>query len=53
MKAIVNTNITTQALTVKKENSLAIIHNVVFNTIRISTKSLFAAIALTLLNLVI
>ncbi len=40
MKAIVNTNITTKALTIKKENSLAIIHNVVFNTIRISKKSL-------------
>lgn len=53
MKAIVNTNIATKALTTKKENSLSIIHNVFFNTLRISKKSFFAAIALTLLNLVI
>lgn len=48
-----NTNNTTKALTVKKENSLAIIQNTVLNTVRISKKALFAAVALTLLNMVV
>ena len=53
MKAIVNTNTTTKALTVRKENSFAVINNVAYNTLRISSKSIFAAFVLTLLNMVV
>lgn len=48
-----NLNITTKALTVRKPNSLAVIHNFRITAVRISSKAIFATIALTLLNLVI
>ena len=44
-------NNTEKSLTIKKENKLAIIHNVTYTTIRISTKALFAAIVLSAVNL--
>ena len=53
MKAIVNTNSTTKALTVKKENSIIIVNKMVLSTVRVCSKSLLAAFALTLLNMVI
>ena len=49
-----NRNInTTYALTIRKENSLDVIRKFTSTTFRISAKAIFAAIALTLLNLVI
>lgn len=48
-----NTNTTTKALTIRKENSLVIVNKMVLSTMRISKKSLFAAFALTLLNMVV
>lgn len=53
MKLINDTNTTSKALTVRKENSLTVIKNVTTTAIRISSKAIFACIALTLLNLVI
>ena len=53
MKLINNANITSNALTIRKENHLDIVRKFTFSTIRISAKAIFAAIALTLLNLVI
>lgn len=53
MKAIVSTNNTTNALTIKKENSLIVVNKMVLSTIRISSKSLFAAFVLSLLNMVV
>lgn len=48
---IFNANNTEKRLTVKKENRLAIIHNITYTTIRISTKALFAAIVLSVVNM--
>lgn len=48
-----NSNFTTTALTIRKGNSLAVIHRFTTTTVRISAKAIFAAIALTLLNLVV
>ena len=53
MKLTNNTNITSNALTIRKENSLDIVRRFTFTTFRISAKAIFGAIALTLLNLVI
>ena len=53
MKLSNNTNSTSKALTVRKENSLAVIRNFTYTAMRISSKTIFAAFALTLLNLVI
>ena len=44
---------TTYALTIRKETSLDIIRKFTSTTVRISVKAIIAAIALTLLNLVI
>ena len=41
------------ALTVRKEHRLTIQNKVVASTIRISSKAMFAAVVLTLLNMVI
>lgn len=49
----INTNATTKALTIKKENSLAIVKNVSLTVVRVSSKALLACISLTLLNLLI
>lgn len=43
----------TKALTIKKPNSLAVIQNITLKTVRISSKTIFLATVLTLLNLVI
>lgn len=48
-----NSNLATTALTIRKENSLVVLHKFTATTMRISAKAIFAAIALTLLNLVI
>ena len=48
-----NSTFTTKALAIRKENSLAVIHKFTANTFRISGKAIFAAIALTLLNMVV
>lgn len=48
-----NSEVTTKALTVRKENSLAVIHNFTTTVVRVSSKAIFATFALTLLNLVI
>jgi len=53
MKAIVNTNNTTKALTVKKENSLVIVNKMLLSTVRVCSKSLLAAFVLSLLNMVV
>lgn len=53
MKLINDTNTTCTALTVKKETSLAIVHNLTITAMRISKKAIFATFALTLLNMVI
>lgn len=53
MKLINDTNTTNKALTVRKENSLAVIRNFTYTAMRISRKAILAAFALTLLNLVI
>lgn len=53
MKLTNNTNITNNALTIRKETSLTVIHKFTYATFRISAKAIFATIALTLLNLVI
>ena len=44
-------NTTEKNLTVKKENRLALIHNVTYTTIRISKKAIFSAFALSMLNM--
>lgn len=46
-----NTNTTTKALTIKKESSLALIHNFTYTAVRISKKAIFATIALSVLNM--
>lgn len=48
-----NSNVTTKALTVRKETSLTVIQNITTSIVRISSKAIFATFALTLLNLVI
>ena len=53
MKTYKNSINTTYALTIRKENSLDIVRRFTSTTFRISAKAIFAAIALTLLNLVI
>lgn len=53
MKTLVNTNNTTKALTVKKENSLVIVNKMALATIRVCSKSLLAAFVLSLLNIVV
>ena len=53
MKLTNNANITTNALAIRKENSLDIVRRFTSTTFRISAKAIGAAIALTLLNLVI
>ena len=53
MRLINDTNTTSKALTVRKENSLAVIRNFTYTAMRISRKAIFATFALTLLNLVI
>lgn len=53
MKLINDTKTTTKALTVRKENSLAVVHNFTTAVVRISSKTIFATFALTLLNLVV
>lgn len=53
MKLINDTNTTSTALTVRKKNSLTVIHNFTYTAMRISRKAIFAAFSLTLLNLVI
>lgn len=47
----INTNSTTNALTVKKESSLTIIQNVALTVVRVSSKALLATFALTFLNI--
>ena len=45
-------NTTTKALTIKKENRLSILHNnFTYTAVRISKKAIFAAIALSVLNM--
>lgn len=44
-------NTTEKRLTVKKENRLALINNITYTTIRISSKAIFAAICLSVLNM--
>ena len=44
-------NNTEKRLTIKKENSLAVIHNITFTAVRISKKAIFAAIVLSAVNL--
>ena len=53
MKTYTDNINTTFALTIRKENSLDIVRKFTSTTIRISAKAISAAIALTLLNLVI
>lgn len=53
MRLINNTNNTCKALTVRKENSLMVVQNVTMTVVRISSKAIFACIALTLLNFVV
>lgn len=53
MKLINDTKTTTRALTIRKENSLTVVHNFAISIIRISSKAIFATFALTLLNLVV
>ena len=53
MKLINDTNTTTRALTIRKETSLTIIHNVTTAVVRISSKAILATFVLTLLNLVV
>ena len=53
MKDYKNSINTTYALTIRKEHSLDVIRKFTYTSIRISAKAIFAAIALTLLNLVI
>ncbi len=53
MKLINNTNTCATSLVLRKENSLSVIHKFTNTTIRISSKAIFGAIVLTLLNLVI
>lgn len=53
MKLINDTNTTCKALTLKKENSLAVVRSFTVTAIRISRKAIFATFALTLLNMVI
>ena len=43
-------NTTTKALTIKKENSLSIIHNITYTAVRISKKAIFAAIVLSVVS---
>lgn len=39
------------ALTVRKEHRLMVVNKVVFSSIRVSTKAIFAAIILSLVNM--
>ena len=48
-----NSEVTTKALTVRKETSLTVVQNFTTAVVRISSKAIFATFALTLLNLVI
>ena len=48
-----NSDVTTKALTIRKENNLDIIRNFTINVVRVSSKAIFATFALTLLNLVV
>lgn len=44
-------NTTTKVLAIKKESSLSLIQNITYTAIRISGKAIFAAIALSVLNM--
>ncbi len=49
----INDGVTVLALTVRQEHRLLVINNAIKATRRISLKSIFSAIALTILNLFI
>ena len=48
-----NSDVTTKALTLKKETRLTVVQNFTYTIIRISSKAMFATFALTLLNMVV
>lgn len=48
-----NSEITTKALTVRKETNLTVVQNFATTVVRLSSKAIFATFALTLLNLVV
>ena len=48
-----NSEVTTKALTVRKETSLTVLQNLTISVVRSSSKAILATFALTLLNLVV